>query len=96
MRDLRPAPTVHATITERGAMLLDLRGRGRWFALTASGAYWWACLTEGATPGEASDEVAEHFGADPDAVRADMSALAERLTVRGLLCSPRPKRRWRR
>ncbi|MEU8570806.1 PqqD family protein [Streptomyces pathocidini] len=79
----------------RIAMLLDLRGRGR-FALTPSGARWWAFLAQGGTAEEASLKVAQDFRADPDAVRSDMAALAQQLTEQGLLRSPRSKRRWPR
>ncbi|MEV8311002.1 PqqD family protein [Streptomyces flavidovirens] len=85
MPDLRPASTVHATITERGGMLLDVRGRGRWYALTGSGALWWRHLAEGATADEAADAVAAHFGCDPERVRADMRNLARQLQARHLL-----------
>ncbi|MEV0598498.1 PqqD family protein [Streptomyces sp. NPDC050315] len=95
MSDLRPASTVHATITERGAMLLDIRGRGRWYALTAPGALWWRHVAEGTTIDEAADAVATHYGADPDQVRADMRTLTQELYDRGLLRTP-GRRRWRR
>ena len=95
MPDLRPARTVRATITDRGAMLLDLRGRGRWYALTPSGALWWRHLADGATVREAADQVAELFGGAPEEVHADMTALAEQLVARRLLWAPRLKR-WRR
>jgi hypothetical protein len=95
MFDLQPAPTVRATITERGGMLLDLRGRGRWYALTFSGALWWRYLAEGATIDEAADHVAALFGADADRVRADMRALAQQLLDRRMLHVP-ACRRWHR
>ena len=93
MPDLRPATTVHATFTERGGMLLDVRGRGRWYVLTPSGALWWRHLAEGATADEAADAVAAHYGADPEQVRVDMRALAQQLCDRRLLCTAD---RWRR
>ncbi|MEU7488079.1 PqqD family protein [Streptomyces sp. NPDC042319] len=95
MPDPRPSPTVHATTTERGGMLLDTRGRGRWYALTAPGALWWRHLAEGATADEASDRVATHYGAEPYQVRADMQILASQLYNRGLLRGVR-RRRWLR
>ncbi|TQK45288.1 coenzyme PQQ synthesis protein D (PqqD) [Streptomyces sp. SLBN-118] len=95
MLDLRPTPTVRVTITERGGMLLDLRGRGRWYALTFSGALWWRYLAEGATVDEAADHVAALFGADADRVRADMRDLAQQLRDRHMLYVP-ARRRWHR
>jgi hypothetical protein len=91
MADLRPARTVRVTITDRGAMLLDLRGRGRWYVLTPSGALWWRHLTDGATAREAADKVADLFGAAPEEVRADMTTLAAQLVARRLLQAPRLK-----
>ena len=95
MPDLRPTPTVRATITERGGMLLDLRGRGRWYVLTLSGALWWQYLAAGATVDEAADQVAALFGADADHVRADMRALAHQLRDRHMLRDPARRRRHR-
>lgn len=92
MPDLRPASTVHATITHSGGMLLDVRGRGRWYALTHSAAVWWCHLAEGTTADEAADAVAARFGVDADRVRADMRTLAEQLCDLGLLTTPG---RWR-
>lgn len=87
MADLRSAATVHATITADGGMLLDVRGRGRWYVLTGSGALWWRGITEGADADEAADAVAAHFGADPERVRADMRVLCRQLRDRRLLRS---------
>ncbi|MER7399692.1 PqqD family protein [Streptomyces sp. NPDC000151] len=95
MADPRPASSVHATITEHGGMLLDLRGRGRWYALTASGALWWRHLTDGSTVDDAAAAVAGHYRADPDQVRADMRVLAQQLYERGMLRIP-GRRRWLR
>ncbi|RII06962.1 hypothetical protein DSC45_34610 [Streptomyces sp. YIM 130001] len=95
MPDFRPAATVRATITDRAGMLLDLRGKGRWYALTLSGALWWRHLEEGATVDQAADRVAESFGADPQQVRADMHALSQQLVDCRMLCAP-TRRRWHR
>lgn len=95
MPELRPAPTVHATITDSGGMLLDTRGRGRWYALTRSGALWWQHLAEGAAPDEAADAVAEHFRVTPQRVRADMRTLAQLLTDHRVLTAT-DTRRWHR
>jgi hypothetical protein len=76
-------------------MLLDLRGKGRWYALTLSGALWWSHLDQGATVDEAADRVAESFAADPQQVRADMRALAQQLVDCRMLCAP-TRRRWNR
>lgn len=94
MSELRPARTVHATITDSGGMLLDVRGRGRWYALTASGALWWRHLATGLTANEAADAVAKHLHADPQRVQPDMRSLAQQLHERGLLAIPR-RGRWR-
>lgn len=95
MPDLRPAPTVHATITDSGGMLLDVRGRGHWYALTSSGALWWHHLAAGATTQEAADTVADYYRADRRQVRADMRTLAQQLHAHGLLKTTRGRRRHR-
>lgn len=94
---VRPAGTVRATVTDQGAMLLDLRGRGRWYALTPSGARWWRHLADGATPEEAADRVADHYGAPPEQVRTDMQQLTRTLLAERLLrpCRERRGRWWR-
>ncbi|MGI5352169.1 PqqD family protein [Streptomyces sp. CA-250714] len=91
---VRPASTVRATVTGHGAMLLDLRGRGRWYALTVSGARWWQHLADGATPEEAADRVADHYGAAPEQVRADMWQLTRTLLERRLLRPCGEQRGW--
>ncbi|MGW8375988.1 PqqD family protein [Actinacidiphila sp. SB3-2] len=92
MRDLTPSPTVYATVTERGAMLLDIRRRGRWYALSASGALWWRHLEAGLTVDEAAARVAEQYGVSAERVQKDMHQLAHDLRNRKIL---RPTRRGR-
>lgn len=95
-RDLSPSRHVHATITERGGMLLDVRGRGRWYVLTPPGARWWHYLAEGASPDEAADRVAAYHGVPADTVRDDMRRLGRQLADRGLLKTNTSRRkRWR-
>ncbi|MFC7308967.1 PqqD family peptide modification chaperone [Streptomyces monticola] len=97
MHDLRPAPWVRATITDRGGMLLDLRGRGTWNLLNPTGALWWQHLTDCGDSAKAADAVAERYEADPERVRGDMQVLASELLGRGfLVAAPSRKRRWRR
>ncbi|MEU0086982.1 PqqD family protein [Streptomyces sp. NPDC006274] len=73
-------------------MLLDVRGRGRWYALNCSGALWWRHLSEGTPADEAADAVAAYFGADPEQVRTDMRSLAQQLYERRMMRTPS---RWR-
>jgi hypothetical protein len=94
---IRPARTVHATISDQGAMLLDIRGRGRWYALPSAGARWWTHICSGLTCDQAADRVAGYYGADPEQVRADMRGLARDLIDRRILVGPRrgpTSKRW--
>ena len=91
---VRPTSTVRATVTDQGAMLLDLRGRGRWYALTPSGARWWRHLADGASTEEAADRVADHYGVPPAQVRADMRNFTRMLLERRLLRPCGTRRRW--
>ncbi|KWX01744.1 hypothetical protein LI90_2776 [Carbonactinospora thermoautotrophica] len=92
---VRPSRHVRATVTDDGAMLLDLRGRGRWYALPASGARWWRHLAAGATADQAAEAVAAHYRIDPTRVRADIQAMVADLLSRGLLeIVGRKRRRW--
>lgn len=38
---------VYATFTDEGAMLLDTRGKGTWFAINAAGAHYLSVLVSG-------------------------------------------------
>ncbi|TQN32913.1 coenzyme PQQ synthesis protein D (PqqD) [Haloactinospora alba] len=91
---LRPHRNVYTTFTSQGTMLLDTRGRGRWFALTPTGGCFWYLLSQGALPSEASRRIARRYGVDPRRVREDMEALTEQLRQHGLVSSPQ-ERRWR-
>ncbi|NGO70008.1 PqqD family protein [Streptomyces boncukensis] len=94
MRDVVPSRTVYATTAQQGAVLLDVRGRGRWYALSSSGALWWSHLAAGDDAETAADRVAEHYGAPVEQVRADMRALARQLLARHLLREAGRGRRW--
>lgn len=82
---LRPSRHVHATVTDQGAMLLDLRGRGHWYALSPSAAQWWEHLATGASATEAADAVAASYGAPTARVRTDIQGLISELCRRRLL-----------
>lgn len=90
---LQPSRHVRTWITEHGAVLFDLRGRGHWYALNRAGSYWWQEITSGATSEDAVHAVAERFCADTGQVRTDMHTLTAKLTRLHLL---RPVRRWPR
>ena len=90
---VEPSGHVRIWITEHGAVLFDLRGRGHWYALNRVGAHWWQQIAAGATIGDAARAVAERFGADVERVRTEMQPLAAELTRLRLL---RPVRRWPR
>jgi hypothetical protein len=85
---LRPSRTVRVTVRDQGAMLLDIRGRGRWYTLPASGARWWTQICSGLTCDQAADLVASSYDADLERVRADMRVLAQQLMDRRLLNRP--------
>jgi hypothetical protein len=91
---LRPHRHVLATITEQGGMLLDLRGRGRWFALTPSAALWWQHLEAGATPAEAAGAIAKRYRITTERASADLQPFVQALLHRGMIELVRENRRW--
>jgi hypothetical protein len=72
-----------------GAAVMDIRtGKGRWLHLNATAARLWEQLADGIPVERALDDLADRFtrhGANRDAVRADLAALAGRLGEAGLL-----------
>jgi Coenzyme PQQ synthesis protein D (PqqD) len=95
---VRPTRHVIATATQEGVMLLDLRGRGRWFTLPPSAGIWWQHLAAGNTSTAAADTVAAHYGIDRTKVRNDITALVRDLLDHGLVepTATPARRRWRR
>lgn len=91
---LRPHRRVCATITEQGGMLLDTRGRGRWYALSRTAARIWQALASGTTLDTVAAEIAQDYHRDPRQVRAECQALLTELGHRGLLYR-QPRRWWR-
>ncbi|MDS1269065.1 PqqD family peptide modification chaperone [Lipingzhangella sp. LS1_29] len=82
---------MYATITPEGGMLLDTRGRGRWYALSLTAAQLWHALASGTRLDDAAAALADDLGADPDQVRADAAVLVQELSRHGLL----HRKRWR-
>ncbi|MFB6726349.1 PqqD family protein [Kribbella sp. NPDC056345] len=79
---------VAATITTEGAMLLDTRKKGTWFAVNPPGAHLLTELLDGATLDLAVQSIADHYCADRADVWIDMSKLTADLCDRGLLLQP--------
>ncbi|WP_017539774.1 PqqD family protein [Nocardiopsis halophila] len=82
---MRPSRHVHAVVSEHGAMLLDVRGRGHWTFLSSTAALLWSHLTAGVDTTEASVTVADRYRVDPALVESDTWALVEGLLARRLL-----------
>ena len=81
----RPNRHVRATLSDRGGMLLDLRGRGRWFALTPTAALWWQHLLEGASLAEAAAVIADRWGISIHRVAADLQPFIQTLLRRRVI-----------
>lgn len=95
--NIRPARHVRATVSDDGGMLLDLRGRGRWFALSPTAAQWWATLEAGHSADQSAEAVASYYHWIPaEQIHADLASLTNDLLNRGLVTSTlrsRPSRR---
>lgn len=91
---VRPNRHVHATLTPEGGMLLDTRGRGRWYALTPTGAAFWRLLRQGENPDEAVSAMARHYGVPAQRVRGDVAVLIGELASRRLVDQRRWWSRW--
>ncbi|MCP2264635.1 PqqD family protein [Promicromonospora thailandica] len=92
---LRPPRYVRATITRQGGMVLDLRGRGRWHALSPVAAVWWQCLATGMSVTATAERVAARYGVSRELAQRDGDALVRDLHGRGLLRPPRRSRKDR-
>ncbi|GAB4085947.1 hypothetical protein GCM10028784_25770 [Myceligenerans cantabricum] len=92
---LRPARHVRATITDHGGMVLDLRGRGRWHALSPVACLWWQYLGAGLTVAETADLVAARYSVARERTRSDGDELVRDLHERGLLVASRRPRKER-
>jgi hypothetical protein len=87
---------VRAVITPQGGALLDLRPRrGRWYALTSTAGFWWQCIQDGYTVGEASRAVADEYGIPPEQAAADIAPFQEQM-LRKRLLRPASRRRTAR
>jgi len=80
---------LYAATTRQGIALMDARrGRGRWHFLDPVGAQLWLQISSGTAPADAVDALTAHWeakGANPEQVRADLTALAAELATAGLL-----------
>ncbi|GAA2245793.1 hypothetical protein GCM10010413_57050 [Promicromonospora sukumoe] len=92
---LKPPRYVRATITRQGGMVLDLRGRGRWRALSPVAAAWWQCLATGMSVTATADHIAARYGISQERARRDGDALVRDLHGRGLLRPPYRSRKDR-
>ncbi|WP_406200066.1 lasso peptide biosynthesis B2 protein [Kitasatospora sp. NBC_01560] len=84
-----PAGAVHACTSAWGVALMDTRrGAGRWRFLDPIGAELWRAVTDGVPAEQAIDQLTDHWqrrGADPEQVRADLSAVLAALGQADLL-----------
>jgi hypothetical protein len=81
-------------LAENGGMLVDLRGRGRWFVLTPSAALWWRQVQDGATLAGAAAAVARRYGLTAAQAEEDLQPfIAEVLQRRMLVPDSTPRRR---
>jgi Coenzyme PQQ synthesis protein D (PqqD) len=92
----RPNRHVRATLTDRGGMLLDLRGRGRWFALTPTAALWWQHLLDGASLAAAAAAIADRCGISIHRVNADLQPFIQTLLRHRVIEPVSPQGRRRR
>ncbi|HEY8985466.1 MAG TPA: lasso peptide biosynthesis B2 protein [Streptomyces sp.] len=80
---------LYAALAPQGIALMDTRrGRGQWRFLDPVGARLWVAVADGASPADAVDQLTARWqaeGADPQQVRADLTALAADLDRTGLL-----------
>lgn len=90
----RPHRHLRLTLTDQGGMLLDLRGRGRWFALSPSAALWWARVQDGAALPEAAAAVALRYGISVDQATADLEPFIAEMLCRRMLLPAAPSRWW--
>lgn len=88
---LRPVRHLHATVTRKGAMILDMRGKGTWHALSPVAAAWWMYVTAGQPFDRAAQLVATRYDTDLEQVRADGAGLLRDLRDRGLLIPDRER-----
>jgi len=82
--DRTATPGVLAQELDGETILLDSTS-GTYFRLNSSGTRVWEALAAGRSSEEAVTAIVEESGADPAAVRADVTALLETLEARGLV-----------
>ncbi|MYV98276.1 lasso peptide biosynthesis PqqD family chaperone [Streptomyces sp. SID3343] len=81
MTDTTPTlgPTVHATATDTGTVLLDER-TGRYWQLNPTGAHILQALLDGTTTADIAHALAErHPGLTPEQAERDVTALVDHL-----------------
>jgi Coenzyme PQQ synthesis protein D (PqqD) len=81
---LKPAPSVHARLFDGELVILDLAG-GEYFALDAIGSRLWRALESGQSIDDVAKAVVAEYDVTLAEASADLEALAEDLTSRGLL-----------
>ncbi|MGV9306854.1 MULTISPECIES: PqqD family peptide modification chaperone [unclassified Nonomuraea] len=92
-RLLHVSSHVHATITEEGGMLLDVRRRGRWHVLTPAAVACWPHLARGDIDA-ATQELMHRWGIPAKQAYADVGGLVRQLDAARLLVRPR-RHGWR-
>jgi hypothetical protein len=75
-------------------MLLDLRGRGRWFALTPSAALWWRNVQDGAPLPEAAATVAKRYRIPIEQANRDLQPFIDEVLHRRMLVPVTNPTRW--
>ncbi|MBO0802127.1 MAG: PqqD family protein [Nocardiopsaceae bacterium] len=93
---LLPSRHVRAIITSQGGAILDLRPRrGRWYTLTSTACFWWQCIQDGRTTGEASRAVAGKYEIPAQQAAADLAPFQAEM-LRKRLLMPASRRRTAR
>ena len=83
-RRLRPHEDVVSQRLGDAGVLIDMR-TGRMFELNVTGVRIWELVVEGCSPDDAVLRLLQEFSAAPDVLRAEVTALIEKLVSEGLL-----------
>lgn len=81
---LRPAPTIRASRSADGLVLLDIRG-GELFAANAVGAHIWELLEQELDRDVIVDRLAAHYDVDRLRLQSDVGAFVDALVARQIL-----------
>jgi hypothetical protein len=83
-RPLRPSPSVRASISDDGLVLLDLTG-GLVFSSNAVGGRIWQLIEQQRTPEEIIRQLMDDYAISADRAASDVTSFAAALLARGLV-----------